>query len=138
MACRRYVTDTLDEAVARRSELARGERFVTPKGHVVDPISISFWAEESESAGVMSRAAEIRTLSEQSTRERDELDAIDEKLVAQQGALKVAQAQAAETSRAADASRNELHMLQVEYSALSAAIDAWREKSAVRPIRKPN
>lgn len=124
-----YVTDTLDEAVARRSELARGERFVTPKGHIVDAISISFWAEESESAGVMSRAAEIRTLSEQSTRERDELDAIDEKLVAQQGALKVAQAQAAETSRAADASRNELHMLQVEYSALSAAIDAWREKS---------
>ena len=79
--------------MARRSELARGERFVTPKGHVVDPISISFWAEEIESAGVMSRAAEIRTLSEQSTRERDELDAIDEKLVAQQGALKVAQAQ---------------------------------------------
>lgn len=124
-----YAAETLEEAVENRARLHAGERFVTPQGHIVDAVSISFWAEESETAGIMSRAAEIRTLSEQSSRERDELDRIDEALVSHQGQLKLAQAQVAEGGRAEQSCRSELHALQVEYSALSAAIAAWKEKS---------
>lgn len=124
-----YAAETLETAVENRARLQAGERFVTPKGHIVDAVSISFWAEESETAGIMSRAAEIRTLSEQASRERDELDRIDETLVSHQGQLKLAEAQVAEGGRAEQSCRSELHALQVEYSALSAAIAAWKEKS---------
>lgn len=123
-----YAADSLQQAVDARSKLASGERFVTPLGHVVDAVSIGFWAEESESAGIVSRAAEIRALTERAAQERDALDAADEKLVACQGQLQLLLSAVSDTERALQTSRNQVHALEVEHSALSAAIAAWKEK----------
>ena len=124
-----YVASTLEEALTRREELAAGERFVTPRGHVVDAVSVSFWAEDSETTGALSRSAEIRTLTEKAQAEREELDATDEALVRAQAELSQAEMRRAEDSRRAEACRGEMHALQVEHSALSAAVAAWKEKS---------
>lgn len=123
-----WTAETLEEAIAHRGELAAGERFVTPKGHVVDSVSVSFWAEESQTAGIVSRAAEIRALTEKSLVERDEIDRLDEELTASQGEEKAARARNAELARGLDTERNRLHGLQVEETALKGAVAAWREK----------
>lgn len=124
-----YVVDTLETALAQRSKLAAGECFVTPEGHVVDEFSISFWAEENEAAGVMSRAAEIRSLTERAEAEREQLDAVDQQLAALHGKVQLAQAGVTEHTRQSQSCRDTLHAQQVEYTALKAAIDSYREKS---------
>lgn len=124
-----YAVQTLEEAVSGRERLAAGECFVTPKGHIVDGASVSFWAEESETAGIVSRTAEIRQLTERSAEERDALDRLDEQLVSVQGELTTNEAKLAQQTREAEVCRNEMHALQVEYTALKTALQAWRERT---------
>ncbi len=124
-----YAAQTLDEAVSQRGELGAGERFVTPAGHVVDAVSVSFWAEEGEASGAMSRAAEIRELAAKSALERDELDRLDEELTAAAGGCRMLEARSAQAASQVDDCRSRLHELQLEHSSLSAALAAWKEKS---------
>ena len=124
-----WTAESLEEAIAQRGKLAAGERFVTAKGHIVDAVSVSFWAEESETAGVVSRAAEIRTLTENANSERDALDRLDESLIALQGQVRQAEMGGSERAKEAEAERSRLHTLQVEYTGLTAQVVAWKDKS---------
>jgi chromosome segregation protein len=54
--------DTLAAAVGARAELAVGESFVTPQGHLVSAQAISFFAPESELHGVLARQRELAEL----------------------------------------------------------------------------
>lgn len=54
----------LAAALKVRTDLPPGARFVTPEGHIVERDSVSFWAEENAAAGLMSRIAEIKHLTE--------------------------------------------------------------------------
>ncbi|KMJ52064.1 chromosome segregation protein SMC, partial [Vogesella sp. EB] len=51
-----YCADTLDEAIARRGELAAGECWITPDGHRVSAVSVRFNAAHSGD-GMMARKA---------------------------------------------------------------------------------
>lgn len=124
-----YAVHSLEEAVSKRDKLAAGECFVTPKGHRVDSVSIEFWAEESDTAGLVSRAAEIRQLTDKSAHERDQLDVLDERLVGVLGEVRSAETALREQMRLAETARNEMHALQVEYTALKSALKAWEEKT---------
>jgi chromosome segregation protein len=53
---------TLADAIRLRGELAVGEAFVTPQGHVVSAQAISFFAPESELHGVLARQRELAEL----------------------------------------------------------------------------
>ena len=56
---------TLDEALAARATLQPGQLIFVPDGHAVDAHSVSFYAPDSEQAGMLARAQEIDNLEKQ-------------------------------------------------------------------------
>ena len=60
-----YTAATLDEALALRDRLAPGEVIVTPAGHTVARHAMSFYAADSEQAGLLARAQEIEHLDKE-------------------------------------------------------------------------
>ena len=56
---------SLDEAMAQRSQLQAGEVIYVPSGHAVSAHSVSFYAPDSEQAGLLARAQEIEHLDKQ-------------------------------------------------------------------------
>jgi chromosome segregation protein len=57
-----YTAPSLDEAMAHRSQLTAGEVILTRAGHAVSLHSVSFYAPDSEQAGMLARAQEIENL----------------------------------------------------------------------------
>lgn len=60
-----YTTQNLDEALAARDKLAAGEVIYVRSGHAVTQHSVSFYAQDSEQAGLLARAQEIENLDKQ-------------------------------------------------------------------------
>jgi chromosome segregation protein len=60
-----YTADTLDAALAARAQLAHGEVVMTRQGHAVSQFAVSFYAPDSEQAGMLARAQEIENLDRQ-------------------------------------------------------------------------
>ena len=56
------VADSLEEALARRSELQPGQTLYVASGHAVTAHSVSFYAPDNEQAGLLARAQEIENL----------------------------------------------------------------------------
>ena len=77
-----YAAPDLAQAAAAAEKLGARGLFVTPQGHVVDRVSITFWAEDSEDAGIVSRAAQIRELAAKEAELRAQIEELDEKLIA--------------------------------------------------------
>jgi chromosome segregation protein len=57
-----YTAPSLDEALAKRSKLTHGEVIMTAAGHAVSQFAVSFYAPDSEQAGLLARAQEIEHL----------------------------------------------------------------------------
>lgn len=57
-----YTADDLDEALAQRGQLAHGEVIMVRAGHAVSQFAVSFYAPDSEQAGLLARAQEIDRL----------------------------------------------------------------------------
>jgi chromosome segregation protein len=60
-----YTADDLDDALAHRGSLTHGEVIMTRHGHAVSPFAVSFYAPDSEQAGMLARAQEIENLDRQ-------------------------------------------------------------------------
>jgi len=60
-----YTAADLDDAMALRSQLQAGEAIFVPAGHAVTRYSVSFYAPDSEQAGLLARAQEIENLDKQ-------------------------------------------------------------------------
>ena len=60
-----YTAASLDEALAQRSKLTHGEVIMTREGHAVSQFAVSFYAPDSEQAGMLQRAQEIENLERQ-------------------------------------------------------------------------
>ena len=60
-----YTAASLDEALAQRSQLTHGEVIMTREGHAVSQHAVSFYAPDSEQAGMLARAQEIENLGRQ-------------------------------------------------------------------------
>ena len=60
-----WAADSLDQALALRSQLPAGVRVFTPHGHAVTATQVSFHAPDSEQAGLLARAQEIDNLDKQ-------------------------------------------------------------------------
>jgi chromosome segregation protein len=58
-----YTAPTLDKALAARGKLTHGELILTPAGHAVGQFSVTFYAPDSEQAGLLARAQEIEQLT---------------------------------------------------------------------------
>ncbi|MBS0306223.1 MAG: chromosome segregation protein SMC [Proteobacteria bacterium] len=57
-----YTAAALDDALAHRDELTHGEVIMTREGHAVSAHAVSFYAPDSEQAGLLARAQEIENL----------------------------------------------------------------------------
>ena len=60
-----YTASTLDDALASRTKLQNGEVIYVKSGHCVTQHSVSFYAPDSEQAGLLGRAQEIENLDKQ-------------------------------------------------------------------------
>src|SRR6478752_2415226 len=60
-----YTAATLEDALAARDKLQAGEAIYVQSGHAVTPHSVSFYAQDSEQAGLLARQQEIENLEKQ-------------------------------------------------------------------------
>ncbi len=60
-----YTAANLEEALANRGKLTHGEVIMTKGGHAVSQFAVSFYAPDSEQAGMLARAQEIENLEKQ-------------------------------------------------------------------------
>ena len=124
-----YVAENLSQALERKSTLGDGERFVTRDGHTVDAFSVSFWAEENEASGALSRAAQIRTLSGKETELKGILSTLASRELHTKSALAALNARIRENAEKLAASRETHHELDVQMTRLSEQIEAYKART---------
>ena len=120
---------SLDEAMAQRSQLQAGEVIYVPSGHAVSAHSVSFYAPDSEQAGLLARAQEIEHLDKQLRAQA---------LIAEQARAALVRADAAFTDasqrlvgarREGSETRALAHELQVEALRLAQLAEQTRARS---------
>jgi chromosome segregation protein SMC/fructose-1,6-bisphosphatase class II len=109
-----YTATDLDAALAARSSLTHGEVIMTREGHAVSQFAVSFYAPDSQQAGLLARAQEIENLEKQTRAQAILLDEAKSRLVR-------AEAESSDAAERLAASRNEsaaaqsaAHQQQVE------------------------
>ncbi len=124
-----HTAPSLDEALAWRSQLQHGEVLFVQAGHAITAHSVSFYAQDSEQAGLLARAQEIENLDKQLRAQS---------LIAEEsrGALVKAEAAYADAAQRligvrqeASAAQASAHGLQVETLRLSQLAEQMREQS---------
>jgi chromosome segregation protein len=119
-----YTAPDLTQAMAQRAQLQHGELIVTRSGHAVTRHAVSFYAPDSEQAGLLARAQEIENLGvEKRAQELLADDARAQAGRADQAHAQVA-AQLAQARREMEAQRAAAHQLQVELLRASQLLDA--------------
>ena len=124
-----FTAPTLGDALAARDRLAPGEVIYVMGGHAVTGHSVSFYAPDSEQAGLLARAQEIENL---------EKSARAQQLISEEARAALARAEAsfmdasqrlATARREAAEGQNESHALQVEVLRLSQLAEQARARS---------
>ncbi len=125
-----FTAGSFEEALSQREKLQPGESIYVKSGHVVTAHSVSFYAQDSEQAGLLARAQEIENLEKQL---RAQVLIADESRVA----LSRAESAYAESAqrlvsarREAAESQGRVHELQVETLRLSQMLEQTRARSA--------
>ena len=90
-----YTASDFDAALAARSRLTHGEVIMTREGHAVSQFAVSFYAPDSEQAGLLARAQEIENLDRQTRAQA---------LVSEESRSRLVRAEAASTEAAAHSS----------------------------------
>ncbi|MBV8470565.1 MAG: chromosome segregation protein SMC [Burkholderiaceae bacterium] len=128
-----YTAFTLDEALAHRSKLTHGELIMTREGHAVSQFAVSFYAPDSESAGLLARAQEIENLGLELRAQQLIADEAKSRLVRAEAASSEASQRLAHLRRQAGEAQTRAHQLHVEWLRLSQqaqATGARREQLA--------
>uniref|UniRef100_UPI003568E854 chromosome segregation protein SMC n=1 Tax=Hydrogenophaga sp. TaxID=1904254 RepID=UPI003568E854 len=124
-----FTAPQLEDALAQRDKLQPGETIFVPSGHAVSHHSVSFYAPDSEQAGLLARAQEIENL---------EKSAKAQVLIAEQARAALVRAEAAysdasqrlvATRRESGESRSRAHELQVEALRLTQLAEQTRARS---------
>jgi chromosome segregation protein len=125
-----YTATGLEEALANRTRLQPGETIYVKTGHAVSRHSVSFYAQDSEQAGLLARAQEIENLEKQ---HRAQVLIAEES----RSALIRAEATYADVSQRLVTARQEAtelqnrrHQLQVETLRMTQLSDQARNRSA--------
>ncbi|MFZ5526219.1 MAG: chromosome segregation protein SMC [Pseudomonadota bacterium] len=114
-----YTAASLDEALASRSKLTHGEVIMTRAGHAVSQFAVSFYAPDSEQAGMLARAQEIENLEKQVRAQALMAEDARAALVRAEAAYTDASQRLAVLRRDASDSQQRTHQLQVEVLRLS-------------------
>ncbi|HEU4460634.1 MAG TPA: chromosome segregation protein SMC [Methylibium sp.] len=125
-----YTAASLDEALAQRGRLGHGEVILTRAGHAVSGFAVSFYAPDSEQAGLLARAQEIESLVDQLRAQSLIADGSRSALVRAEAACTDAQARLAGARREAGEGQTALHDLQVEVLRLGQLVEATGARRA--------
>jgi chromosome segregation protein len=109
-----YTAAGLDEALAARAQLRHGETIMTREGHAVSAFAVSFYAPDSEQAGLLARAQEIENLERQSRAQALIADEARAALVRAEAAYTEASQRLVQVRREASEVQGRAHQLQVD------------------------
>ncbi|PZP30413.1 MAG: chromosome segregation protein SMC [Roseateles depolymerans] len=125
-----YTAEHLDAALAARGQLAHGELILTPQGHAVGQFSVSFYAPDSEQAGLLARAQEIEQLSQAHKAQTLIADEARVALARVEHQFNEANARLAALRREAAEAQTRAHQLQVELLRLTQQAEASQQRRA--------
>jgi len=119
-----YTATSIDEALANRGKLTHGEVIMTREGHAVSQFAVSFYAPDSEQAGMLARAQEIENLERQSRAQSLIADEAKSALVRAEASYTEASQRLMAVRREAAETQTRAHQLQVELLRLSQQAEA--------------
>ncbi|MDO9358641.1 MAG: chromosome segregation protein SMC, partial [Polaromonas sp.] len=124
-----YTAAGLDEALAARQQLQPGEVIYVKTGHAVTQYSVSFYAQDSEQAGLLARAQEIENLEKQLRGQALISDEARSALVRAEAAYADAAQRLATARRETAEGQSRTHELQVEVLRLTQLAEQTRARS---------
>jgi chromosome segregation protein len=114
-----YTATSLDDAVAARAQLRPGEVIMTREGHAASAHAVSFYAPDSEQAGLLARAQEIDNLDKQLRAHTLIADESRSALVRAEALYTAAALSLTAAQRDAGDTQSRAHQLQVELLGLT-------------------
>ncbi|MDO9197514.1 chromosome segregation protein SMC, partial [Rhodoferax sp.] len=124
-----FTAPSFEEALASRDKLQPGEMIFVKSGHAVGLYSVSFYAPDSEQAGLLARAQEIENLEKQLRAQALICDESRSALVRAEAAYADASQRLVVVRREAAESQSRAHELQVETLRLSQLAEQARVRS---------
>ncbi|MES2089969.1 MAG: chromosome segregation protein SMC, partial [Pseudomonadota bacterium] len=109
-----YTAGSMEEALANRSKLTHGEVIMTVAGHAVSQFAVSFYAPDSEQAGMLARAQEIESLEKQVRAQAMMADEARSALIRAEAAYTDASQRLVTARRETSERQQRTHQLQVE------------------------
>ena len=125
-----HTAPTLDDALAARAQLAPGETVYVLGGHAVTRHSVSFYAPDSEQAGLLARAQEIENFEKALRAQQLISEEARAALARAEAACMDASARLAGARREAAEGQNHSHALQVQVLRLSQLAEQARARGA--------
>nr|WP_295784693.1 chromosome segregation protein SMC [Rhodoferax sp.] len=125
-----YTASNFEDALAQRDKLQPGQSIYLKSGHVVTAHSVSFYAQDSEQAGLLARAQEIENLEKELRAQAMIADEARTALVRAEAAYADASQRLVSVRREAAESQTQAHALQVEVLRLSQLAEQARTRSA--------
>ncbi|CAN5496906.1 chromosome segregation protein SMC [soil metagenome] len=124
-----YTAPTLDDALAARERLQPGETIYVSGGHAVSAHSVSFYAPDSEQAGLLARAQEIENLEKSVRAQLLISDEAKSALTRAEASYADASQRLAAARREAAEGQNQSHALQVEVLRLTQLAEQARARN---------
>ena len=124
-----HTATTLDEALDRRSQLRPGEAIYVPGGHAVGGHGVTFYAPDSEQAGLLARAQEIEHLEKELRAQALIHEESRTALVRAEAAYADASQRLVAARREASEGQGRRHELQVENLRLTQLAEQARARS---------
>jgi len=125
-----YTAASLDEALASRDKLTHGEVIMTREGHAVSQFAVSFYAPDSEQAGMLQRAQEIENLDRERRAQALIVDEARSASVRCEAAYTDASQRLQTARREASDAQTRAHQLQVELLRLTQQAEATDTRRA--------
>ena len=124
-----YTAEKLDDAMAARDRLQAGEVIYVMSGHAVTRHGVSFYAPDSEQAGLLARAQEIENLDKQLRAQALISEEARSALVRAEAAYADASQRLASARRESAEGQSRSHELQVEVLRLTQLAEQTRARS---------
>ena len=125
-----YTAASLDEALAARGTLTHGEVIMTRDGHAVSQFAVTFYAPDSEQAGMLARAQEIENLERQQRAQALIADEARSALVRAEAAYTEGSIKLARVRREAGDAQTRAHQMQVELMRLAQLAAATQARGS--------
>jgi chromosome segregation protein len=124
-----YTARSVEEALAARLQLKPGEVIYVQSGHAVSAHSVSFYAQDSEQAGLLARQQEIENLEKQSRAQALIAEEARSALIRAEAAYSDASQRLVVARRTASETQSRAHELQVEVLRLTQLAEQTRQRS---------